>query len=222
MKNLYPTLSILLVLSCHFLTAQINPINNLYFHSTYDAWNSNCPQYNCHTLSWLEPADSEDTLVGYKLFKDHVFYKFTDTKNASCNGYAPCNYLDFYDDFPFWLTVKAVYNSDSTLSIATDSILIDDLAINIEDHKKQQVSLITNPINLGDNLLISIPPQHVETESIQIISQNGQIIRQISTADLYQNQHELLIISTVGFSRGIYFLRYSSENKVKSEKIIIQ
>lgn len=222
MRHTSIILTMILLTSCMSIFAQLNPIKNLYFQViTYDFGNYNCPQFNCHSLTWAEPdSSSTDTLIGYKIFKDNIFYKFTTLENASCEGYSPCSYLDFYDNLPFWLTVKAVYNSDSILSIADDSIHIEGFAVNVKEIKTKDIFIIENPIKLGNNISILIPNSQSNNGIIQVLSQNGQLIKEYPITDV--SNGDLVIISTSGLSKSLYLINYKTNNFSLTTKLIIE
>jgi len=211
----------LLLFSNLTIKAQLNPIKNLYFQViSYEFGNSNCPQFNCNNFTWERPDTSfTDTLIGYNIYKDNIFYKFTIDTNASCPGYCPCSYLDFYDNLPFWLSVKAVYNSDSITSIAEDSIFIDNFVTNIKEIKKNKILLIKNPVKLGDNISILFSNIKSNKGIIQIISQKGEIIKEYSIENTFNN---IVNISTNKLSHGIYYINFISKENNLSTKLMIE
>lgn len=222
MRNIRILLTMALLTASMSIFAQLNPIQNLFFQvNSYEYGNFNCPEFNCHTLTWTKPDSSyTDTLIGYKIFKNNQFYKFTTIENASCDGYCLCLYLDFYFDLPYWLTVKAVYNSDSILSVANDSILINDYAINIEEITTKEIVINENPIRLGDNISILIPYCQTKNGIIQVVSYNGQLIKEYPITDL--SDGDLVIISSSGLSRGLYLINYKTDTFSLATKLIIE
>ena len=212
----------LLLFSNLTIKAQLNPIKNLYFQVisyVYDTGNHNCPQFNCNNFTWEVPDTSfTDTLIGYNIYKDSIFYKFTTFADASCSGYSPCGYLDFYDNLPFWLSVKAVYNNDSITSIAEDSILINGFITKIDEIDENKIFLIKNPVKLGENISILFSNIKSNKGIIQIISQSGKIIKEYS---IENTVNSIINISTNNLFYGMYYINFiTKENRLLTKLII--
>jgi hypothetical protein len=158
MNQIRATFILLLFSGYLNLLGQLNPINNLQYWQDYELGNNYCPGYNCFNLHWQPPDTGADTLLGYNVYKDNQFYVYTINTSVACTGYYPCNYNDFYDDMPFWLTVKAVYNSDSLESIATDSVKVDALWTSVEEYDYHDIRIIKNPLASGENISLEFSP----------------------------------------------------------------
>lgn len=198
---------------------QINPINDLYYQQTYWYQNYNCPYFNCFNLSWATPDNSNDTLLGYNVYRNDTLWIFTEDNDVSCSGYEPCEYPDFYDPFPFWITVKAVYNSDSITSIANDSVSVEDILININEIKSNEITLLKNPVTIGESISILIPNSEGETCRIQIHSINGQFIKEY---DIKQIMDGVVSFSTKKMTQGLYVISITLKGKTINKKIIVK
>jgi hypothetical protein len=198
---------------------QLNPVNDLYYEQTYWFMNSNCPAYNCFEISWSQPDPSNDTLLGYKVFKGGVFWTYTEETDVTCSGYSPCEYPDFFDDIPFWITIKAVYNNDSLMSIANDSVEVIDIAITIEEFDPKEIVVLKNPISAGENISILIPDTGPNSLVVKIYSLGGQVLK-----DTEINDHNggLLHFSSTNLNPGIYIINILTNNRLANRKILIK
>lgn len=199
--------------------AQLNPVQNLYFQRDYQYGNTLCPDFNCYTLSWNAPVASSDTLIGYYIYKNEIPYAFTSLTNASCNGIIPCNYHDFFATIPFWLSVRAVYNTDSLISEATDSVYITGIMIGIDDLKEKPFSLIKNPIRPNESISLFIPQFETEKSLIQIISQNGQIVMEYT---INNASNSIITLPSNQLSQGFYIISMKNDKNKLSTKLVIQ
>jgi hypothetical protein len=222
MKNMKPnklTLIVLLLISSWTLFGQINPINDLYYQQTYWYQNYNCPNFNCFELSWTSPDSSNDTLLGYKIYRNNDFWVFTTEINVTCSGYSPCDYNDFYDPLPFWITVKAIYNSDSIISIANDSVFVNDLMINIDEIEKKEIALLKNPISIGENISLLVSNSEGDNCRIQVYSLNGQLLKEY---EIEQVMNGVVNFSTNKLIRGLYVINIQLNGKTINKKIMIK
>lgn len=219
MKTKKMTLSIMLLLSSWALFAQINPINDLYFGQYYDYGNSNCPNFNCFEITWSPPDNSTDTLMGYQLFQNNQNWVFTEYTNVSCLGYSPCEYQDFYDNMPFWLKVKAVYNSNSLLSSATDSVYVYDIMIGVDEIKNKKTKILQNPITAGANISLSIENFEGNACTINVYSLNG---RNVKSIEVNKAVAGVVHFSSAGLSPGMYVIEVQTDGKSSRSKILIE
>ncbi|MDD2636698.1 MAG: T9SS type A sorting domain-containing protein [Bacteroidales bacterium] len=219
MKTYKLIITILTLSSTLTSFGQINPINDLYYQQTYWYQNYNCPGFNCFELSWSAPDSSNDTLLGYNVYRNSDLWIFTENTDVTCSGYSPCDYTDFYDPLPFWVTVKAVYNNDSLLSIANDSVFVNDLMININEIENDKISLFKNPISIGENISILIPNFEGEACSIQIHSLNGQLIKGY---EIKQVMNGVVNFSTKRMTQGLYLISIQLKGRTISQKIMIK
>lgn len=199
--------------------AQLNPVQNLYFQQTYQYGNTLCPNFNCYTLTWSAPSASTNTLIGYYIYKNNTPYAFTSLTSASCDGINPCNYSDFYQSLPFWLSVRAVYDTDSLISEASDSVYIHDVMIGIDDLKEKTFSLIKNPIRVNECITLFIPQDETENCLIQIISPNGQIVMEYNITNV---GNSVVTLPCSQLKQGLYFITLKKDKLKYSTKLVIQ
>lgn len=199
------------------LRAQLNPVDTLFYEQSY-AFGNYCPSYNCFNLYWPEPAAGNDTLIGYKIFRDGEFYCFTSNTGIGCYEFMPCDYNDFYETFPFWITVKAVYNSDSVLSIAIDSVNVNDLAVSAGKRPPDHISLQENPIHQGDNIIVNLWGADAQECLAGLWSADGKLI---SRTELII-QDEMVAIDTKSLSGGMYVLSLIVNSKEFTVKVFIE
>ena len=212
-------LTILMLVSSLTFFGQINPINDLYYQQTYWYQNYNCPAFNCFELSWTTPDSSNDTLLGYNIYRNNDFWIFTEDTEVACSVYAPCEYSDFYDPLPFCIPVKAVYNSDSIVSIANDSVFVNDIMINIDEIEKNEITLLKNPISIGENISLLIPNSEGETCRIQVHSLNGHLIKEY---EIKQVMNGIISFSTNKLSHGLHVINIKLNGKTINKKIMIK
>jgi len=220
MKIAKTIFTLLLLTSSLTIFAQLNPIKNLIHQGDgYQFGNPNCPQFNCYALTWTKPDTSyTDTLTGYNIYKNNIFYRYTTQTNASCEGFYPCSYMDFFDNVPFWLTVKAVYNR-TLESIADDSIHIVTFAIDVKEFKMDKLNIIKNPVKLGENITILIPNTVSNYYNINVISQKGELIKEYNFKD---SRNNVVNISTNRLSQGIYYINLKTDKNTFTSKLIIE
>ena len=204
--------------STHYLIGQLNPINDLTYEQTYVYPNTNCPNYNCFDLDWTEPFPSNDTLIGYFVYKDNEIWIFTEETSVTCSGDIPCEYDDFFVGMPFYAKVKAVYNVDSLESIANDSVLIEDIYIDIAEHKNHDISIINNPILSGQDITLLIPNSISMAYVIKITSINGEILKEYGKLQVCNSKINL---SSNGLSTGVYIIQIFGDNRVFTNKLLI-
>jgi hypothetical protein len=201
------------------LMGQINPVNNLEYQQLYAFGNPNCPAYNCFTLSWQVPEISNDTLIGYRIFRNGQLYAFTNDVVFGCGGAAPCTHDDWYSMLPFWATVKAVYNHDSVESIVTDSVHVNDLAIYIKENEKQDFSLAKNPIRAGDNISLVVPGINSEKLVVNIISPAGKVLK---VYEVSNGSKSVVCFPSTGLERGLYYITVAMQEKKISLKLLVE
>lgn len=201
------------------LLGQINPINDLYYQQTYWYQNYNCPCFNCFELSWTTPESSNDTLLGYNVYRNNDFWIFTSETDVTCSGYSPCDYNNFYDSIPFWITVKAVYNSDSLESIANDSVYVEHIMINIEEINSNEVAVLKNPISIGENISLLIPNSEGKNCKIQIHSLNGEVLKEYEIKSV---TNSIISFSTNKIKQGLYMISIHIKGRIITTKILIK
>jgi len=198
--------------------AQFNPVSDLQYEQSYDYGNSFCPSYNCFYLSWGLPDISSDTLLGYNVYRNDELYLFTESACISCDGMGPCGFGDFYDLFPFWVKVKAVYNTEQIESIANDSIHVCDFMINIDKIDFYDINLLKNPISVGENITLFFPDSDGDY-LIKVLSLNGQLIKEHRIS---KNSPGSTSFSSINMTAGIYIINIETKCKTISKKLIIE
>lgn len=218
MKTMIIALTVFFLTNSMTLFAQLTPITGLNFQQNYEYGNFNCPSFTCFTLTWGWDG-STDTLKGFNIYRNSVFWRFTNDDIITCPGYSPCPYNDFYDPYPFWVTVKAVYNSDSLESIANDSVYVLGGMTNIEETKENSPLLLKNPIKTNENIIILLPDNEPKDYQIQVISQNGQLIKEYSMKNI---SNKIINISTNQMCKGVYFINVQMDKRILTKQLIIE
>jgi hypothetical protein len=208
----------LLALLPVLVSGQINPVNNLSYQQFYDFGNSNCPAYNCFVLSWQSPDTTNDTLIGYRVYRNGQYYTFTNNLAISCAGAGPCNYNDWYSLLPFWATVKAVYNHDSVGSEVNDSVEVSDLAIYINEHDQQAFSLLKNPVKTGENISLLIPNSASDKLIVKLLSPNGQTLKSYEFLNAYKS---IIYLPSTGLVKGLFFMNIETGERKLILKLLI-
>ncbi len=220
MKTRTIIFALLLLTGSKLSFAQLNPVQNLDIYGFYGYPEYiYCPSYNCFSISWEAPDISNDTLMGFHLYKNNILWRFTDGFSVSCLGWSPCEYGDIYDSLPCYIKVKAVYNSDSLESVANDSIFIEAIAIGIKEQETNDLVLIKNPVIQGEQISLRIPDNLSNSCTIKIVSPAGQLVKEYK----FENPPErIFTLQSNLLNRGFYILHLQSENKIISSKVIIE
>ncbi|HNQ67509.1 MAG TPA: T9SS type A sorting domain-containing protein [Bacteroidales bacterium] len=216
-NKLYLTLLLVIVNITSF--SQLNPINDLNFQHTYWYGNSFCPSYNCFTLSWSPPDISSDTLVGYNVYKDEVLWLFTVDCQIDCQGIGPCDYPDFYNNYPFWIKVKSVYNTANVESVANDSIFMNDLYTNIDEINVLEFVLLQNPIVAGENISLLLPIHEQYLCSVKLFNLYGQLLKDFKISN---SPYSILTFSSTNLPAGVYIIDVEIDGQLTSRKLVIE
>lgn len=219
MKTKKVFLAIFLLVASVSTFAQLNPVQNFYFHQNYQFGNSLCPEFNCFTLTWSEPSSSIDTLLGYYIYQNNVPYAFTVATDASCSGIYPCILSDFYASVPFWISVRAVYNNDSSISQATDSIYISSIMTGIDRVKSDEFTILKNPVKANEIISLFIPYCESRKSLIQVFSQTGQIVMEYN---IDKASNSIICLPSNRLTTGIYIICLQLDKKRITAKLIIE
>ncbi len=197
---------IIIVISAFFQSAfgQLNPINNLKWSHWYV-----CP-HNYFILSWGLPEPSQDTLVGYNIYRETDLYRFqTDTSlyHDECGGNCGEDFL-LYNDQPFWIHVTAVYNYTQQESIYIDSAYCYGSALGIDEKIQSKLKLYPNPTT--GKLKID---SKLKIKRIDIISQSGKVIKR----NLERTELDLS-----NLTKGVYFIKAYTDKKVMMKAVILE
>src|ERR1035437_4556494 len=216
MKNILFVLTV--VFTVTVTKGQLNPVKNLSINGSYQFNNYDCPQFNCFVISWIAPNSSIDTLVGYKMYENDTLYRTfpTTTNSYGCPGFptSGCsmnspNFLWFLppnDAHPFYCKVKAVYNKDSSLSIATDSLYFGGIETEVnENNYHQTVSISPNAFSSQTTLQTAIP---LYKATLTVVNCFGQTVKQIKNIS-----GQIIIFQRDNLSSGLYFIRLTQDNK---------
>ena len=181
------TLLFFVGLSMH-IYAQLNPVNGLNWQQWYQS------PHNYFDLSWGEPNASQDTLVGYNIYRNHDLYRFqTDTRLYHLQYGENCS-DDFlsYPDGGFWIHVTAIYNSSHQESVYTDSIYSPGAAMTINNLGYQKGKLFPNPTDGKLNV------DYKSIISISLINQTGKLLKEFKPDSQ---------IDLGNIPKGVYFIK---------------
>ena len=183
--------------------AQLNPIQNLNWEHWY-------VEHNYFKLTWGVPELSEDTLVGYNIYRNNDFYRFqSDTiLNHEELGIGNCTneFLDYNCNGDFWIHVTAVYNSIKIESAYNDSVYVTGTIISVPEEKQREFNLFPNPTT-GKLLLDAL-----KIDKIIIVNGGGRIVQIIEEKNQLDLSH---------LPKGIYFLRIYSGENINTKKVIL-
>ena len=186
------------------LNAQINPILNLTWQQEYDFG------YYDYLLQWDEPASPHDELVGYNVYRDNELFQFQTENYLTTYGVNPNGDQDFMsfesDGDGFYVNVRAVYGPNALESDFTQSVLVENNLLGVNDRERQRINLHPNPTT-GK---IYIVAEHLA--KIRIYDLPGKKVAEfeaISELDL-QN-----------LNKGIYIIELIDQNETSVFKKII-
>ena len=204
MKKLILTI---IIISAFFQSSlgQLNPINNLYWNHWYV-----CPN-NYYVLSWDLPDPSEDTLIGYNIYRETDLYEFqteTSLYHTESGGNCSDDFVWYNGGQDFWIHVTAIYNSTQQESIYTDSAYCFGFAIGVEERIQSKLKLFPNPTS--GKLIID---SELDVKRITIISQSGKIINE------YKKCLELDLSS---LPKGVYFIKVYTEKAFITKCLILE
>jgi len=213
----------LLICTIIFLTcnvhAQLNPVKNLQYSQSY-VWPvcCGCPQFNCFLLQWSAPDNSaSDTLIGYTIYHDDSLYIFTpDTFYGTGAPNSPTTCCpDWYGNMqPFWITVRAVYDHDSLLSIADDSAQVLGVMIGVNEYPAEEsLSVSPNPFTTGTTFHAS---RHFSNATLTVDNFLGQTVAQIKNISGKE-----ITFNRGNHPNGLYFFRISEDKRTFTGKLVL-
>lgn len=192
---------------------QDNPIENLTWSHWYEY-----PQ-NFFELTWEEPAQPHDELLGYNVYRNNELYRFQTEMTiynywtplygivTNCGGESFFNANDgeYFDD-GFEVYVTAVY-AGPIESAYTQTVFIEGLLLGNKQFTPKKVFVYPNPtsgiINIGSENL----------EKIIVYDISGKIVRELAPTSQ---------IDLSNLSKGIYVLKRFTKNEIFVDKIVIQ
>ncbi len=206
MKNM---LFILIVgLSITFLSytnpiyGQLNPINNLEWSHWYYS------PHNFFSLNWEEPDASEDSLVGYIIYRNDEYFTFQTENSLYHTPYEQnCaeSFISYNDGEGFWIHVTAVYNSSYSESIYTDSVHCEGIIIGIAERQNKRTNLFPNPTK---GKLTITEGNGIE---VAVYNSSGKQVLQLENTSQ---------INLSDFPKGVYIVKTVSGKGVSIEKVI--
>lgn len=185
------------------LFGQLNPINNLDWDHWYVTPN------NYFILSWDNPDPSQDTLVGYNIYRNMEHYRFqTDDILYHTESGENCgeDFLVFSGGDSFWIHVTAVYNSAQIESYYLDSVHVEGYYIGVNDKKHPKLNVYPNPTS--GKLKID---SESNIEKIIIVNQSGEIMDECK---------EKKYLDLGNLPNGLYFIKAWTDKDVFSKLII--
>lgn len=175
----------------------------------YYSWNS--PDESKESFSLIafvtSTVNQERTIIGYGFYP--LDFKKNQSKSTYTNFSMPINYVS--GDTPEELIFIAMVNTDSTSTVFT-KLLLDDLTITSDvgisdlDLNNSQKHIYPNPSNGSFKL-------NANNCSYSIINSYGQVIKNWEN---YSENSELSIENP-----GVYFIRIKKDDRIYTEKLII-
>lgn len=189
MKTFTSFLLILLII-CP-LSAQINPVQNLEWEQGY------YEMQNIYFLTWEEPYQPHDELIGYNIYREDELYQFQTETGLSCypdfgldEG---CGFLDFNDGLPFIGFVAAVYKDGIESEYVPFEVY--GYAIGLNEIETHNFSIFPNPVQ---NTLYF----KKKAFNISIFDMNGKLVKTVAEAES---------IKLNELATGNYIVRYSDK-----------
>ena len=181
---------------------QYNPVNNLEWEHWYVMPN------NYFELSWSPPLPSQDTLIGYNIYRETELYIFQTGESLFHTEYGSNCPEDFvvYNNGSFWIHVTAVYNSTQAESDYVDSAYCYGFAIGINNIETRKINIFPNPTK-G---IIKIDENNIKV--VLITNQSGEIILESKSN----------IIDLSDKPKGVYFIKIVTDNNAFVDKIIVE
>ena len=204
-------ITFLLVLLMTLITksnGQINPIQNLTYSQTYVTPN------NYFELNWDEPAQPHNQLIGYNIYRENEFYTFQTEKTlynlfSEVFGFISNCGIDFLDyNVPngFLVHVRAVYDGQIE-STFTETAEVYAPALRNDEFNSKKVLLFPNPTKGILNI------ENINMEEIVVYEISGKELLKFSP----KKQIDISCLS-----KGFYIIKLFSENKIVTEKIIVE
>jgi hypothetical protein len=191
------------------LFAQLNPVQNLSWMHYYDYPN------NFFELQWEAPAQPQDELLGYNVYRNNELYRFQ-TETSVYNLNTPlfgivtnCNNDFLYFNIQgqpspngFDMHVTAVYSSGESDYLQTEHCMGPLLAST--NFTPKHTLVYPNPTT-G---VLYLNKQNFE--EVLVYSTNGQVV-------LWEQQCSQLDLSNL--PKGIYWVKLISANNIQQEKV---
>ncbi|MBK0370193.1 pectinesterase family protein [Flavobacterium agrisoli] len=153
---------------------------------------------NSKKLEWA----TDDYVLGWAIFKDDVFIKFTTSNQFDASAYTTGKF-----------TVRAA-NAMGGLSVSSNLIDLSSLGLSETIILHNQITLSPNPTKNSTNVQIG---GFVENTTFSLYDLNGQVLW---TKNTVTGNNELTPIDLQKYSSGIYILKVTRESNTKNFKII--
>lgn len=193
---------------------QNNPIENLTWSQSYENMN------NYFQLSWEEPAQPHNELLGYNIYRNNELYRFqTETSlyylyswvyglvyNCGAEFLLHDNQQQAYTD-GFDIHVTAVYNQEPAESNYLQTVHSFGAALNTANFTQEKALLFPNPTNgvltIGNLNVEKIGIYDISGKEIKVFAPTTQI----DLSDL---------------SKGFYIIKLFSDGKIITDKLVIK
>lgn len=211
-KNAFFLVFILAIVSKSF--GQNNPIENLTWSQSYEN------MHNYFQLSWEEPIQPHNELLGYNIYRNNELYRFqTETTlynlytsvygfvyNCGADFLLHDNQLQAYTD-GFDIHVTAVYNQEPAESNYLQTVHSDGAALTTAYFTQEKAILFPNPtsgeLTIGNLNLEKIGIYDISGKEMKVFAPTTQI----DLSDI---------------SKGFYIIKLFSEDKIIMNKIVIK
>lgn len=210
MKTITLTFAISLVFAFQSI-GQINPVQNLNWEQWYESPN------NFFILSWDEPEQPHDEIIGYNIYRENDFYLFISGETSIYNIEDPVNgivsncggedFLFYNNGEGFFTHVTAVYNPGAVESDYIETEYIEGPLLETENLNNQKPIIYPNPskgiLNIGNK----------DLNKILIYDFSGKKIEELTATPQ---------IDLSDISKGIYLMKLISEEGILVAKIILE
>jgi len=188
---------------------QNNPVQNLTFTQSYEN------MHNLFELSWDEPIQPHNELVGYNIYRDNELYRFQTEKTlyylyTPLNGYVTNDtgvFLLFGNGSGFEIHVTAVYNPGQIESNYLQTVYSSGAALTTNNFTQGKSVIFPNPTDGMLNI------ENENLEKIVLYDISGKIISEFAPVSQID-------LSTL--TKGVYIIKLYSEKEITTNKLVIQ
>ena len=188
---------------------QNNPIQNLTFTQSYEN------MHNLFELSWDEPIQPHNELVGYNIYRDNELYRFQTEKTlyylyTPLYGYVTNDtgvFLLYVNGSGFEIHVTAVYNPVQIESNYLQTVYSSGAALTTNNFIQGKSVIFPNPTDGMLNI------ENENLEKIVLYDISGKIISEFAPVSQID-------LSTL--TKGVYIIKLYSEKEITTNKLVIQ
>ena len=188
---------------------QNNPVQNLTFTQSYEN------MHNLFELSWDEPTQPHNELVGYNIYRDNELYRFQTEKTlyylyTPLFGYVSNDtgaFLLYGNGSGFEIHVTAVYNPGQIESNYLQTVYSSGAALNTNNFTQGKSVIFPNPTDGMLNI------ENENLEKIVLYDISGKIISEFAPVSQID-------LSTL--TKGVYIIKLYSEKEITTNKLVIQ